>query len=122
MPRGGKRHGAGRKPGSRSRETTERLAGVRSLSELARSYADTALDTLAAVTSDDTAPASARIAAACALLDRGYGRPPQRVELDDPPPKEAAEDVPRLICPGDPEHQPPPEDTQEISHDLGADE
>ena len=114
MPRGGKRHGAGRKPGSRNRVTTERLAGVRSLSEVARSYTETALDTLAAITSDDTAPPSARITAACALLDRGYGRPPQRVELDDPPPTEAAADIPRLIGPGDPEHQQPPEDTEDI--------
>ena len=31
-------------------------------------------------------PASARVPAACALLDRGWGRPPQHVDVDVDPP------------------------------------
>jgi HEAT repeat protein len=44
---------------------------------LAREHSPSAIATLAKIMEDDSAPAAARIAAACAILDRGYGRPPQ---------------------------------------------
>ena len=42
---------------------------------LARSHTEAAIRTLAAIMKQRKAPAAARISAACALLDRGWGRP-----------------------------------------------
>ncbi len=50
------------------------VAGVR---ELARQHAKEAIGTLAGIMRDPRAPAAARIAAANALLDRGWGKPDQ---------------------------------------------
>ena len=75
---GGKRKGAGRPPGSRNRATG---AQKTTLSELARDYTDLALSTLAEIASNGESE-SARVAAATALLDRGYGRPRQSVEME----------------------------------------
>jgi hypothetical protein len=44
---------------------------------LARSHTDTAIRTLAGIMRQNKAPASARVAAAQALLDRGWGKPAQ---------------------------------------------
>ena len=54
------------------------------------------------------APASARVSAACALLDRGWGRPPQHVDVDVDPPGGDGEETPRLVRPGDPGFVEPP--------------
>ena len=51
------------------------------VAELARQHTNAAVETLAEVMSDRRAPASARVSAAQALLDRGYGRPPQSLDL-----------------------------------------
>jgi hypothetical protein len=75
MGRGGKRSGAGRKPGIPNRATRE-------LKELAREYTNDALAALVSVLHDAAAPASAKVAAATALLDRGHGRPAQYIEAD----------------------------------------
>jgi hypothetical protein len=52
------------------------------LAELARAYTHEAIRTLAEIMTNPNAPASSRIAAAIALLDRGYGRAPQSLEVD----------------------------------------
>ena len=44
-----------------------------------RVHAGAAIDTLLAVMHDDKAPPAARVSAAIAILDRGYGRPAQAV-------------------------------------------
>lgn len=75
--RGGARPGAGRPKGAKDPAT--RQAGA-TLSELARAHTDDALKTLADVAKNGSSE-SARVAAATALLDRGYGRPPQAVEI-----------------------------------------
>jgi hypothetical protein len=49
----------------------------RKVEELARSYAAEAIRTLASIMRSAKAPASARSAAAQAILDRGFGRPRQ---------------------------------------------
>lgn len=74
------RDGAGRwvkgtspNPGGRPRE-------VGDIRALAKSYTEKAVATLAAIMDDVEAPPAARTAAACALLDRAYGRPAQSVE------------------------------------------
>ena len=69
--RGGKRQGAGRPSGSPNRATVDMKSR---LSELAREYTWSAFDTLVDVCENGQSD-SARIAAATALLDRGFGRP-----------------------------------------------
>lgn len=74
--RGGYRPGAGRKPGSKDRATIEQKA---TLEELARSHTTTALDVLVQVAQASESD-SARVSAANAILDRGYGKPKQAME------------------------------------------
>lgn len=68
--RGGKRPNAGRKPGAISKAKRE-------LAEMARDHAEAALTTLVSIARDGKAPAAARVSASSAILDRGYGKPPQ---------------------------------------------
>lgn len=71
---GGKRPGAGRKPGKVSQAKRE-------LAEMAKDHAEAALQTLVDVASNAKASESARVSAAVAILDRGYGKPFQAVQL-----------------------------------------
>lgn len=57
------------------------LPDGRTLSEVAREHTREAVDTLLAVMGDATSPAAARVAAASALLDRGWGRAKQDVAI-----------------------------------------
>lgn len=52
------------------------------IKSLAREHSETAINTLAAIAGDPKANASARVAAANVLLDRGYGKPLQTVEAN----------------------------------------
>lgn len=72
---GGKRDGAGRRPGAVS-------AARREIAAEAKDHAEAALKVLVDVMGDDNAPHSARISAANAILDRGYGRPGQSIDLN----------------------------------------
>lgn len=49
---------------------------------LARAHTQTALKVLASIMTDKESPQPARVAAATALLDRGWGKPKQDVGLD----------------------------------------
>lgn len=73
-PAGRFHKGVSGNPGGRPAE----VAGVR---EAARKFTTDAIQTLAHIMSDETAPHSARTAAAVALLDRGHGRPAQQTDL-----------------------------------------
>ena len=73
MPRGGSRSGAGRPAGS---ENTDTAAARRALSELASGHIEVALGALADIAANGQSEA-ARVSAACAILDRTYGRPRQ---------------------------------------------
>ena len=73
---GGRRWGAGRPPGSRNKETLAREERAKNLSQLARENTESALAALVEVAQDISAPA-----AASALLDRGWGRPPRHKQL-----------------------------------------
>jgi hypothetical protein len=72
--RGGARSGAGRKPGSRNKLTKALKV---SLTDLAQTYTETALQTLAEIMKDKRANAAARVTAANSILDRGHGKPVQ---------------------------------------------
>lgn len=67
-------------PGGRAKVTVNGM----SLTEMARVHTEKALKALVEVVSNEEAPESARISAATALLDRGWGRPAQAVELSGP--------------------------------------
>ena len=68
---GGTRQGAGRPAGALNRATKEQ--GAR-LAELAKTYTELAFNTLVDVAINGSSDA-ARVAAAKAILDRGYGKP-----------------------------------------------
>ena len=102
--RGGKRPGAGRPPGARNKRTLAQAKEARTLTELAREATVEAISTLRRIAGDAQAPASAQVAAATALLDRAWGRPPQRIELDEPS-LAAADNTLRLIQPGDEDYE-----------------
>lgn len=52
------------------------------LRDLARAHTEDALRTLAEICTNADAPHSARVAAASAILDRGYGKPTQTIEAN----------------------------------------
>ena len=54
-----------------------RPKALREVMELARAKTEAAVETLAGIMSDEKAPPAARVSAATALLDRGWGRPVQ---------------------------------------------
>jgi hypothetical protein len=57
------------------------------IASLARAHTETVINVLISlVTREDVAPA-ARISAGLALLDRGWGKPTQKVEVDDDRPR-----------------------------------
>lgn len=58
------------------------LADGKSLSDLAREHTQTAVETLVEVMTDVEAPHPARVSAAGAILDRGWGRPKQDIGMD----------------------------------------
>jgi hypothetical protein len=62
-------------PGGRRRKSDD----DRKVEELARAYGREAIKTLAFIMRSKNAPASARSAAAQAMLDRGFGRPLQSI-------------------------------------------
>ena len=71
---GGRRPGAGRPKGSKNRANKE-------LRDLARTYTQDALDTLAKIAQQGESE-SARVQASVALLDRAWGKPRQSIEAD----------------------------------------
>lgn len=78
--RGGRRVGAGRPAGARSRATKQAKA---TLSDLARKHTSVALTALVNIAKKGESE-SARVAAANALLDRAYGKPRQSHEHSGP--------------------------------------
>lgn len=64
-------------PAGRRKETDEEK-----LNKLVRNYADKAVNAYVACLDDAEAPHSAKIAAATALLDRGFGKAKQEVDMN----------------------------------------
>lgn len=78
MPQNRKKSGQFQKgqsgnPGGRPKEDAR-------VKELARTHTETAINTLVSIMTGKKSPAAARVAAANALLDRGYGKPTQALE------------------------------------------
>jgi len=91
MPRGGRRStsfrpGLSGNPSGRPRRPAaiEARQVVVDAKALARECAPEAVSTLKAIMVNEKAPPAARITAAMALLDRGYGKPRQEVEIRKP--------------------------------------
>jgi Lipoprotein amino terminal region len=59
-----------------------RPAIISELQKFARTHTSTALATLVEIMSDSASPPNSRVAAAVALLDRGYGRPSTAVFVE----------------------------------------
>ena len=53
------------------------------IKSLARAHTESALNVLAGVMNEPEAPHAARVSAATALLDRGWGKPAQSIRNDD---------------------------------------
>ena len=66
--KGGFQKGGSGNPGGRPKETGE-------MRDLARQHTPQAIEALQCIMNEQQAPASARVAAAEALLNRGWGRP-----------------------------------------------
>jgi hypothetical protein len=85
MARGGKRKGAGRKLGAKDKQPRGSPVIIapgqerRELREAAREFTDDALKALVKICNGGQSE-SARVSAANALLDRGYGRPVQTID------------------------------------------
>jgi hypothetical protein len=65
--------------------TIEARRIFRDVADAARERTQDAIDTLFAIMKDPKAPAAARISAAQAILDRGYGKPAQAIEVNAEP-------------------------------------
>jgi Family of unknown function (DUF5681) len=91
MPRGGRRSTAW-KPGQSGNPSglpkdpakIEAKKVIADVKAMAREAAPKAIETLTAIMEDKDKSAPARVAAAVAILDRGYGRPQQNVEVGPP--------------------------------------
>lgn len=58
-------------------------ANLTQIKSLARAYTEKAVEVLGGIMSQPNSPESARVAAATALLDRGWGKPTQPIAGDD---------------------------------------
>lgn len=90
---GGPRPGAGRKPGKVSKAKLD-------IAERAKSHGEAALAVLYEVMKDKQAPHAARVSAANAVLDRGYGKPTQVMAGDPDAPLAVTMVTRRIVDPG----------------------
>ncbi len=77
MAHGGKREGAGRKPGSRNKITAD-------IKLVAQSFGEEAIKHLVEIARDGEAAPAARVAAVKEILDRGFGKSKQEMEVSGP--------------------------------------
>lgn len=89
----------GSKPGERrgGRRKGVPNKSTSSLKDLARQYTDDALLTLADIMADEGEPAAARVSAANAILDRGYGKPSQTIAGDQDNPLKTITEIRRTF-------------------------
>jgi len=83
-----------------AREAARRLLKQRTMTEiksLARTHTVHAVKTLVKIMNDKEAPAHARVSAANAILDRGWGKPMQPIASEDGKPLEFVHRIERVI-------------------------
>jgi hypothetical protein len=86
--------------GALAREAAKRALKQRTLTEiksLARTQTKQAINTLLKIMLNEEAPAAARVSAAVAILDRGWGKPVQPVANEDGQPIDVVHRVERII-------------------------
>src|SRR5262252_1354839 len=89
---GGRRPGAGLKKGAKIVRRGVITRVKRELMDMAKGYGPAALKTLNDIRKDKTAPHAARVSAAAAILDRGYGKPAMFTTINPgAPPRKASE-------------------------------
>ncbi len=74
------------------------------IASLARAHTETVINMLISIVSREDAPPPSRIAAGTALLDRGWGKPTQSVDLHDERPP-ITEILNRIVDPQDPDFE-----------------
>ena len=87
---GFKRHASNASRLSRNEQVLARIEelqgnsaqAISDVRDLARKHTAVAVETLSAIMIDGTAPKSARVMAANGLLDRGWGKAPQTIEME----------------------------------------
>jgi hypothetical protein len=67
--------------GAASPNPSGRPAALAEVIELAREHSEAAIETLRAIATDAAQPAQARVSAAVAILNRGYGAPPNALDV-----------------------------------------
>ena len=72
---------------------------ITEIRSLARSHTRTAINALVGVMKSKDATHAARVSAATAILDRGWGRPVQALENGDNGALELIHKIERVICP-----------------------
>jgi hypothetical protein len=65
--------------------SAKRQRQIEQVKYMARAHTEDAIKTLVKICNDDGAPAAARVGAATAILDRGYGKPTTYVEQGQNP-------------------------------------
>lgn len=88
--KGGFQAGKSGNPGGRPKE-------VGHVKELAKAHSEGAIGSLVEIMEDKSSPPSARVSAAIALLDRGWGRPPQAITGDADNPIQLVGRIERVI-------------------------
>src|SRR4051794_5913362 len=83
---GGWKKGQSGNPGGRPKAIVK-------VEELAREHTTEAIETLGEIMRDKQAPSSSRVAAASALLDRGWGKPRAELVVDQTPDYSAMSDA-----------------------------
>lgn len=74
------------------------------IASVARGYTTAVLKALAGIVIQEDVPAAARIAAGRELLDRGWGKALQKVELDGDRPPQILEIITTIVDPQDPDN------------------
>ena len=69
------------------------------IASMARAYTDTVLKAFAGIVMREDAPPASRIAAGLALLDRGWGKPTQKIDLDEKRPLRVIEIINDIVDP-----------------------
>ena len=77
------RPGQSGNPAGRPKGRTPTQQAIADVRELAREHTVEAIDTLVSIATNTKYPAAARVGAAVSILDRGWGKPTQQMEINN---------------------------------------